>query len=888
MTPARAPNDFPRPPILARLIVAITTPAREREFVLGDLHEGYNARLESSSPREARAWLWSEALGLASSRWPRKAAADRGSHRPREKHMSSLWNEIRFSLRSLRRAPLYSTLAILTAAVGIGASTAIFSVARPIIFEAAPYPSPEKVVLVWEREKDGSSSNIGFFTFVDLARGVTSFASSAAVSYWQATLASGGMAEAVAGRRVSAGYFTTLGVRPVLGRDFTPEEDAWERRRVIMLTYGIWQRQFGSDSSIVGRMIDVSGYQYLVAGVLPASFEDLIAPDAQIYSPLGYDAERPFACRTCRHLRMVARVKESATMDAALREAERSMSTMRSTYPTEYASVGASLERVDAFATKGVRKAVLALLGAAGLLLLMSCANVSSLMLGRGIERRTDLAVRTALGARVTRLVRQSAVEAALLWLIAAGVGLVLATWGVKALILLSGSPLPRVERMVIDVKTVGVALGLALLSAVLAGTLPALISARGAVIDRVRVGARNIVGRGTQRLRGSLLVAEVALALVMLCGTGLLIRTVTALLDVRLGFDAAHVVDVDVSLSGPRFNDTTVAEYYRRALDAARAVPGVESAALTSQLPLSGSFDGWGIHRKDKPSPNPENDPSAQRFGVSSDYFMTMRIPLLAGRLFSVSDNATSPRVAIVNRAMAERVFRGETVVGKEIEIGGTDGDWRTVVGVVDDVKHLSIDGVPELQVYVPNEQSLDRGASMVVRASSEQVALSQMLPSAIRAVDRGVAVTRAKPMEEFVAGAMAQRRFVLKLLAVFGVVALVLVTAGLYGVTAAGVAERRREIGLRAALGATRRRIVSTVLSRSTRLVGIGLAIGVVGALGLNRTLRTMLFGVSPSDPLTIVAAIGVLLIVAALAALVPARRAAAVDPAITLRTE
>jgi predicted permease len=582
-------------------------------------------------------------------------------------------------------------------------------------------------------------------------------------------------------------------------------------------------------------------------------------------------------------------VKENATIDAARNETERSMSVMRQRFPNEYATVGATLERVDVYATKGVRKAVIALLGAAVLLLLMSCANVSSLMLGRAIERRTDVAVRTALGARATRLVRQSAVEALLLWLIAGVLGIGLATWGVRALLLLSATPLPRVERMVIDFKTVAVALGLALVSAVLAGALPAILSARGAVIDKIRVGARNIVGRGTQRLRGALIVAEVALALVMLCGTGLLVRSVSALLDVRLGFDAVHVVDVDISLSGPRYNnDTTIVEYFQRVVDAARGLPEVQSAALTSQLPLGGNFDGWGVHRKDKPSANPENDPSAQRFGVTSDYFATMQIPLLSGRLFTASDNGTSPLVVLINRAMAENVFAGENPIGKEVQIGGTDGEWRAIVGVVDNVKHLSIDGKAENQLYHPFEQRVDGGMSLVVRTTADPRALSQSLPNAIRALDRSIAVSRAKPMEEFVASALSQRRFVLKLLAVFGVVALVLVSAGLYGVAAASVAERRREIGLRAALGATRSRIVSTVLSRSARLVGVGLAIGVATALVLNRTLRSVLFGVTPSDPWTIAAVIGVLLFVAGLASLIPARRAAAVDPAITLRSE
>lgn len=890
----RAPNDFPRPPVIARLIVAITTPAREREFVLGDLHEVYSERLESLSPREAKRWLWRESLSLVASRWPRAAVAKERRHRPRESSMSSLWNEIRIALRSLRRAPLYSTLAIATAAVGIGASTAIFSVARPIVFEAAPYPSPDKLLLVWEREKDGSDSNIGFLTYQDLARDVRSFASSAAMSFWQPTLASEAVAEQVNGQRVSHTYFTTLGVRPFLGRDFRPEEDTPETRAVVMLTHKLWQRRFGSDSSIAGRSVEISGRQYTVAGVLPEAFEDLISPNAELYGPLGYSVTLPWACRSCRHLRMVARVREGATINGAMQEVERSLANMRATFKTEYGSVAGVLEPVGTFATKGVRTAVLALLGAAALLLLMSCANVSSLMLGRAIERQADVAVRTALGARTSRLVRQSAIEALLVWSIAAVAGIVLARWGARALVLLSATPLPRVERMIVDWRVMAVGLVSAFACALIAGAFPAALAARAALIDRMRSGARHIVGRGTQRVRGALIVAEVALALIMLSGTGLLIRTVNHLLGVKLGFDAARIATVNTTLAGPRYNTNEAGfAYYRRVLEGAKSNPSVEVAGLVSQLPLGGSFDAYGIHRKDRPSANPENDPSAQRFAVSPDYLTAMRISLIAGRLFTTADDARSARVAIVNEELAAKVFADSLPIGKEILIGGAGADDTayTIVGVVKNVRHLSLDGEQDLQVYHPVDQTgsaLPGSLTLVARTRGDPGALAIELQRAVRAIDPGVAVYEPRAMKDVVANAMSQRRFVLKLLAAFAAVALILVTAGLYGVTAAGVAERQREIGLRAALGATRPRIVSTVMTRSSQLVGLGLLLGVVGTLLLNRILRTMLFGVSPTDPLTIGAMIGVMLLVAVLASLIPVRRAVSVDPAITLRSE
>jgi putative ABC transport system permease protein len=880
------PNDI-SPPLLARWLATLAVPAREREFVLGDLQEGFADRCVASR-RAARRWYWREAFALLMTRWPHIAPVV--PPQPGTSLMASLWNECRFALRALRRAPLYTSLAILTASVGIAASTAIFSVARPIVFQAAPYPSPDKLLFVWEREVNGDASNVGFLTYADLSRDVSSFASTAAMSYWQATLASESAAEQVLGQRVTAGYFSTLGVRPFLGRDFRPEEDTYETRRVIMLTHGIWRRRFGSDSSIAGRTIDVSGYQYLVAGVLPASFENLAAPQAEVFAPLGYDAGRPFACRTCRHLRMIARVKDGVPVEDAARDVERALASVRERFPNEYASVGTLLERVDVNATKGVRAAVYALLGAAGLLLLMSCANVSSLMLGRAIERQTEVAVRSALGARTGRIVRQSAVEAALIWITAALFGVPLARWGGRALVTLSATPLPRSERMIVDASVMATALGIALLCAVVAGVLPAVLSARAGILQRIRVGARALVGGGTQRMRGALIVAEVAVAMVMLSSTGLLVRTVNRLLAVELGFEADRIAAVEVTAVGPRFDSVSTPAYFRRVVEAARAVPGVEHVGLTSQLPLGGDFDGWGVHRRDRPSANPELDPGAQRFGVSSGYFAAMGIPLVAGRLFTAADDVRGPFVVIINKTMAERVFAGESPIGKEVSIGGSDGPWRTIVGVVGDVKHISLDGEQEFQLYHPFDQN-DRGdafMSVVAATTGSPAALSLALQRAVRAIDPGVAVYQPRAMAEVVGAAMSQRRFVLKLLAVFAAVAVVLVTAGLYGAAASGVAERRREIGLRAALGATRSRIISTVLSRSARLVGAGVGLGLVGAFVLNRALRSLLFGVSPGDPLTMVAMTGVLLFVAAVAAAIPAGRAVAVDPATTLRDE
>jgi predicted permease len=524
----------------------------------------------------------------------------------------------------------------------------------------------------------------------------------------------------------------------------------------------------------------------------------------------------------------------------------------------------------------------------------MSCANVSSLMLGRAIERQGDVAVRTALGARTGRLVRQSAVEALLLWLIAGGLGIVLARWGARALVLLSATPLPRMERMVVDWRVMACGLVAALTCALIAGAFPAALAARAGLMDRMRAGARSIVGRGTQRVRGALIVVEVALALIMLSGTGLLIRTVNRLLDVELGFDAANIATVNTTLSGPRYStDEAGFAYYRRVLDVSNAAPGVEVAGLVSQLPLGGNFDAYGIHRKDKPSANPENDPFAQRFAVGGDYLTAMRISLVAGRWFTPADDARAPNVVVINEEMATKMFPEGSPLGKEIQIGGSDADepWYTIIGIVRNVRHISLDGEQEFQIYHPIDQTgsaLPGSLVLVAHTQGDTKKLALELQRAVRAIDPAVAVYEPRAMEDVVASAMSQRRFVLFLLGVFAGVALILVTAGLYGVTAAGVAERQREIGLRAALGASRSRIVSTVVSRSASLLGAGIVLGVAGAVSLNRMLRSILFGVTATDPLTILSMVGVLFIVATLAALIPTGRAVAVDPVITLRTE
>ena len=884
---ASAPRRVPR---AARRLLEALLPEREREPFLGDLEE----RL-AEHPGGARGWratlrLWREIAAalvlLAPMRRPRPAALDR----PGDPLMHGFAADLRHGLRLLRRAPAFTALCTLSIGLGVGMTTAIVSIVGPVLLQPLPFPDPERLVVVWERGESGESSRTGFETFTDLARESRTLAGAAAISGWEPTLWTGeGDAERLDGQRVSASFFGVLGVRPALGRDFRAEEDAPDPR-VVMIAHGLWTRRFAADSALVGRAISLDGVPFTVVGVLPAGFDDVLSPGAQIWRPLGYAAGQPWACRTCRHLRMVARVRPDASLAAAAADLDAISARLVADHPTSYPAAGVRVVPLGDEVTRAFRPVLIAVLGAAGLVLLLAAANVAYLQLARALRREEEFAVRVALGAGRPRLARQLLAEGVLLAVLGGVAGLVVAALALPALLARLPESLPRLAAVRLDVAALLGSAAVILAAGVGAGLAPTWQGGH-ATLAALRSGTR-LVGSRRRLARAGLVVTEVALALVLLVGAGLLARSLVGLMAVDAGFEPSRLLTLDVQAIGPRYErEAAVYENRERMRAAIRAIPGVADVAVTNQLPLGGSMDMYGVRAQDRPLANPQLAPAADRYTVSPEFMRTMGIPLLRGRGFAPADARDSAEpVAIVSAALAARIWGEEDPIGKRIQLGGSSAPWRRVVGVAGNVRHAGLDASVTQQVYVPERQWpwADAFVTLVVRTHGEPTSVAAAVRRAARAVDATQPVGRVATMEQVMARSTAQRRLALLLFAAFAGAAVALAAAGIYGVLSGSVAERTREIGVRTALGATPGDIVGLVLRQGAILGLVGLAVGAAGALALGRLLEALLFGVRPSDPLTLAGVAALLALVTLAACLVPARHAMRVNPMDALRSE
>ena len=866
-----------RPPVLVTRLLERTLPTRIREEFLGDLEESYAARIAAGrSPIVTRLWYCREALAAPLTLHSHQAPALSNAPRAADGPMTNLLIDLRFALRMLARQPGFTAVVAITLALGIGATTAIFSAVYPILFAPLPYPGADHIAMVWENTQDGGHSNVGYGTFVDIAEQSRTIGATAAVGDWSTILTTAAEPELLPGSRVSRDYFRTLGVAPALGRDFTAEEDVRGNGRVVILGQALWRSRFGGDSAIVGRAITLDGTPFTVVGVMPAGFVDLIDPRAQIWTTLRYNATLSWACRSCRHLRMVARIKPGVTIAQANRELNVLYQRMRADNPRDYAASGFYVPALRDQLTEGVRPALLAVLGAVALVLLIACANVTNLLLARAAQREGEFAVRTALGAGNRRLVRQLLTESLLLAGVGGALGVGVAVLGVEAIVALSPQNLPRIQAIAVNQPVLLFALVVTTLVGFAFGIVPAIHAARGDLHQNLQQSTRRATG-GRRVTRSALVVSEMALALVLLVGSGLLLRSMDRLFAISPGFDPERVLTLQVQTGGPHFaNDTVTWAYFDRVLAVVRAVPGVEQAGITSQLPLSGDFDAYGIHLKDRPSVNPEDDGSAFRYAVSAGYLETMRIPIHRGRSLLESDRAGQPAAAVVGETFARRRWRGEDPIGKQFRIGDTEtGPWWTVVGIAGDVKHVALGAEQPSEVYLPEGQWkwADGAMSFVVRTKGNPAALAPALRRAIWSVDKDQPIVRVTTMPQLVRATEAQRRFILVLFEAFAVVALALAAAGIYGVISGAVVERRREVGIRAALGASRGDILSMVVRQGLTMAGAGVAIGLLGALGLSRVIAGMLYGVQAFDLATYGAVAGILFAVAGAACWIPA---------------
>jgi putative ABC transport system permease protein len=806
-----------------------------------------------------------------------------------ENALLTLLSDLRFAVRRLRSAPGFTLLTMLTLALGIGGTTAIFSAVHPILFAPLPYPDPSRIAMVWEIRSDGGRNEGTFGGYRELVDRTRTFDALAVLKPWQPTISGEEEPERLDGQRVSASYFRVLGIAPWLGRDFQDLDDRGGGPNVVILSDALWRRRFGADRAIVGRQITLNDIGYVVIGVMPAGFDNVLAAKSELWAPLQYDVSEGRAWG--HHLRTVGRLRAGVSLEQAEREVSVLGSALVKSHPETYGSSTLfSVVSLHQDLTRGVRRTLLAILGGVMLVLVIACVNVTNLLLARGAQRHGEFALRAALGAGRGRLIRQLLTESLLLALLGGVAGLAVALLGVRALMALSPPELPRAGAIGVNGTVFAFGLGLTTLIGLAFGLLPALQAAHNAPNRDLQRASRRTAG-DHRRARGALVVAEVALALVLLVSSGLLMRSLQRLFAVEAGFDATEVLTLQVSTVGRRFEDNRATlQFFAQVLEAVRELPGVGSAALTSQLPMSGDLDEYGVHFAASPNQTAASY-SSFRYGVSPGYLETMRIPLRSGRLLDERDRAGAPLAVLISESLARLRFPGQSPLGQQLRIGPDDGAPYRIVGVVGDVRQQSLAQSASEAVYIASDQGeffADRVMSLVVRARGDAEALAPAVRQAIWSVDKNQPIVRIATVDELLNASAAERRFALILFGAFALAALVLAAAGIYGVMSGSVVERTREIGVRSALGASRGRIVGLVLRQGLLLTGLGLAVGLAGAVGAGQAIAAMLFGVSPLDLVTYAGVVILLGGVAALACSVPAWRAARVDPVSTLKAE
>jgi putative ABC transport system permease protein len=804
--------------------------------------------------------------------------------------MRKVLQDVRFALRQIRRRPGFAVASVLILGVGIGAATMIFSVLNPILFEPLPYSQANRILMIWDRYQD-ARSDVTFHTYREVAERSRSLLFVAVMKTWQPTVTGPSEPERLDGQSVSANYFRVLGIPPALGRDFQDSDDQINAPKAVMLSNRLWQRVYGADPSIVGRQIRLNDDLYLVAGVMPANFENVVSPSAELWTPLKYDRSHITDYDTREwghHLHMIGRLRQDVSVAQATSELDTIAHSPTPEFPrAPWASLKAGflVDSLQADVTRGLKPALFAVVGAVVLLLLIACVNVANLLLARAIQRQGEFAVRSALGAERLRLVRQLITESLMLSVAAGALGIALANAGVRALVAFRPSDLSRLEAVRIDPVVFAFATSIATLIGLVLGIIPALQLSRGELHLRIQgVSSRTATGRDW--MRNTLVVAEVAIAMVLLVGAGLLLHSLDRLFAVDPGFDTSHLLTMQVQTAGHRLQDDAAKrQFFQQILEVVGHAPGVQSAALTSLLPLGGDQYGtYGAQFEDK------KGDSVNRYVVTPGYFQTAGIRLLRGRLLNDQDVAGAAPVVLISESLAKRQLSGRDPIGARVRVGPSDRPWYTVAGVVGDVKQMSLADHQTDAVYLTPEQSWtqENAMSLVVRTGSDPASLAPQIRQAIWTVDKDQPVVRVATMSQLLARSEAQRRFTFAVFQAFALVALLLAAAGIYSVISGSVTERTREIGIRSALGAAPADILALVLRQGMRLSVLGVVAGLAGAMFASRVVASLLFGVSRLDPLTYFVVTLLLLSIACLATLIPARRAAKVDPSVTLRAE
>jgi putative ABC transport system permease protein len=804
--------------------------------------------------------------------------------------LETLWQDLRYAVRTFLKDPGFSAIAVLTLALGIGANSAIFGVVDAILVRPLPYPQSERLVRIWESPPthDRPHNLVNPFNFLDWRDHSRSFEAMAAILERPTNLSVNGQPLAVPSLQVSPEFFSILRVTPLLGRSLVPEDGIPGRDHVVVLSFLFWQRQFGENPSVIGQQIEVDGLRHAVVGVMPQSFSfPQVRPDVWLPLPLARTEE----WKGGRFLTVVARLKPAITVEQAQQDMVSVARFIAEERPDNNKNWSANVFPMLEDATRTIRRPLWVLLASVGFLLLIACANVANLLLMRGTHRLREMAVRSALGAARFRIVRQLLVESLLLSLAGMTVGLLFANISLRGLLALipQNAPLPRSEPIAIDARVFFFTFLASLFTAIIFGLVPALRLSR--VDLQKALTQRSLRGGlgGHLMLRRSFVVAEVALALLLSVGAGLMLRSFARLISVDPGFDPEHVVTMHIWTSPARYSDNLKrSQYLDRVLTEIRNTAGVEAAGSVHFLPLTEKISGSCFSPADQPPPTPAEAPSAQFLIISSGYFKAMGTPIVSGRDFEVRDRFDGPPVAVVNQAFAQKFSPNQSVLGKQYRVCWTIRRPVEIVGVVADARQAELQQAPEPTIYLCNAQAPMYFASLVVRAQSDPRQIMRSAELAIHRVDPDQAVSDLQAMDSVFSDSVSRPRFQLVLLLVFAGLAVALAMIGVYGVVSYSVSQRTQEIGIRVALGAHAADVARIVLREAVLLSGIAVVIGLAGALVLTRLLQSLLFEITPTDPTTLAVVSAAILGVAMVSAFLPARRAMRVDPIIALRYE
>ncbi len=855
---------------------------REIEQHLAGLTSRYEA--EGMSPAQARQAALKEFGGVEQIK--ERARAERVWMWPLE-----FSRDLRYALRMLAKNPGFTFVAVMALALGIGANSAIFSVIDVVLVRPLPYRDAAQLVTVWEE-----ATKLGFpfntpspANFLDWREQNSVFSGMAATADKSFNLTGSGEPERLDGERVSANLFSLLGADPFLGRSFLPEEDAPGKGDAVILSYGLWQRRFGAARDLIGKPIVLNGTSYRVIGVMPRDFV-LPGPKDQLWVPLAFESKEA-ASRGNHYLRVIARLKPGVTMQAAGSQMSTIAARLAQQYPQYNSQIGSVIRSMREEVVGDVRPALLVLLGAVGCVLLIACANVANLLLARAAVRQKEIALRLALGAGRSRLVRQFLTESLLLGTLGGVFGLLLAGFGLEVLKRFIPNAISHPEAIGIDLRVLLFAILISVLTALAFGLVPAMQALRFDLNATLKEGGRDSSsGAGRQRLRSMLIVGEIAVSFVLLIGAGLLINSFLHLRNLDPGFRPENLLAMKVELPELKYSDQTQrSTFYEELLRRVRELPGVKAAAVASNLPLTYDGDSIDISMEGQPDPPPNERPSVIIRVVSPGYFETMGIPLLRGHEFTAKDYEKTVPGVVISEKTARYFWPKEDALGKRLKPGSSTspGRWRQVIGIVKDVRQNDFVADPGLQIYFTYRQvDAFPPNALVLRTSVDPLSLGPAVRRVVQEVDKDQPVSDIRTMSEIVSAAVARQRFSMLLLGIFAAVALILAGIGIYGVMSYSVAQRTREIGIRMALGAQKSDVLKMTVGQGLQLVIVGVVIGLAAALVLTRVMSSLLFGVSATDPMTFVTISLILLGVALTASYVPALRSMKVDPVIALR--